>query len=598
MNNLAITRKRTWQAALLSVLTLVSVGSAVVTASPQVAHADPGCKRALLVDARGSVPASASPGLHPWSGETYAFFNAVDTALGLGTSYDNVVQLGDEDGNGQLSSNEYPAVGGSNWVAFQINDGTWNFPGYGVSVRIGTDELVAYLNQRVISCPQEAIVLGGFSQGADVIGWALQRSGYGALSAAARQHIAYVALYGDPTFDAGNPYDRQSNRAPWWVRGNSPGWYDIEGVPSAKDGILGPRSPYAPSDFQGRFGSWCDQYDDACNGDVAAAAANNGGSHTYTYAQYWIQQSAPEIARATLGKIVQLNPWLGDWNHDGQPDFFAFNKADAGSGKTVYYVLNGFNPSQTLQVGATPFGWTDSNWSFAPGYDFNNDGTPELYAFNKHDAGSGKTVYYILNGRDPGGPAVQIGATPFGWTDANFSLSPGPDFNHDGTPDIYAFNKQDAGSGKTVYYILDGHSPEHVLQVGATPFGFTDGNWSFAPGQDWNGDGTPDLYAFNKRDGGSGKTVYFVLNGRDPGQFLQIGATAFGWTGDNYSFMPGPDWNHDGRPDLYAFDRQDGGSGHTVYFVMNGQDPAQFLQVGTTPFGWTDNNWQFGVFNG
>lgn len=344
---------------------------------------------------------------------------------------------------------------------------------------------------------------------------------------------------------------------------------------------------------------------------------------------------------------------LGDYNHDGKVDFHAFNRHDAGSGKTVRFVLDGRDPSQFLQIGATPFGWTDGNWSFgagdivrsnfatyvafnrqdvgsgktvffkmdsrspdtirqvgatpfghtdqnwsfAPGPDFNHDGTPDLYAFNKKDVGSGKTIHVILDGKSPD-RVIQVGGSPFGHTDEHWSFAPGSDFNGDGKPDIYAFNKRDAGSGKTVHFVLDGTYPERVLQVGGTPFGHTDEHWSFWPGADWNRDGKPDIYAFNKRDQESGKTVYFVLNGRNPEQVLQVGATAFGWTDANYTFMPGPDFNHDGTPDFYGFNRKDEGSGKTVFFIMNGKDPSQFLQIGATPFGHTDANWDLGVVGG
>lgn len=288
------------------------------------------------------------------------------------------------------------------------------------------------------------------------------------------------------------------------------------------------------------------------------------------------------------------NPLGPDFNHDGTADVYAFNKRDAGSGKTVYFILDGRDPTQTLRVGATAFGWLDDNWSIAAGPDFNGDAIPEIYAFNRRDAGSGKTVYFILNGNAPD-QFLRIGATPFGWTDANWNFGSGPDFNGDGKPELYAFNRRDVGTGKTVYYVLNGNNPEHQLQVGVTPFGYTDANWSFSGGPDWNGDGTPELYAFNKQDAGSGHTVYFVLNGRDPAQQLQVGALPFTWTSDDWSFAPGGDYNHDGRVDFYAYNRHDGGSGKTVYFYLDGRDPAKFLQVGATPFGWTDGNWSYGT---
>lgn len=579
-----------WRAVFTSLATLLSVGVLALTpASPT--YADAPCRPGgvYMIWARGSGQKIGAP-------EVKQFQQRMAYELGLlGMTRYEWAELGNLDGTVGDSedpdeSHEYPAIGFPWFPPFSSGL-------YSESVRKGTDELVKHLNIRTASCPQETVVLAGYSQGADVVGWALERLGGPdwALTTEARRHIGFAALYGDPKFEGDDWQARTTGTKSWWVRGDDPGWDFSNGQFYSHDGFLGARSPYARGDLWGRLGSWCDNDDGLCTGTMLRTGSQ--GNHGTAYQQSVVHDSAPEIARAALGKFVELNPWLGDWNHDGQPDFFAFNKQDGGSGKTVYFVLNGHSPGQMLQVGATPFGWTDDNWSFAPGYDFNRDGTPELYAFNKRGA-NGKTDYAVLNGRLPDGPPVQSGATAFGWVGANVSFMPGPDWNRDGIPDLYAFDRQDTGSGKTVYFVMDGRNPTQFLQIGATAFGWTDANWSFAPGQDWNGDGMWDFYAFNKRDAGSGRTVYFVLNGRDPSQFLQIGMTAFGWTGDNYLFMPGPDWNHDGRPDLYAFDKRDGGSGHTVYFVMDGRDPARFLQVGTLPFGWTDNNWQFGVFNG
>lgn len=251
----------------------------------------------------------------------------------------------------------------------------------------------------------------------------------------------------------------------------------------------------------------------------------------------WVGSSYPSVPTLPmLGESFSFLPYLpvvntsphplgADFNRDGIADIYAFNKRDAGSGKTVYFILDGRDPTRTLRVGATLFGHTDEHWSFAGGPDFNGDAIPDIYAFNKRDAGSGKTVYFVLNGNAPD-QILQVGATPFGHTDANWSFGPGPDFNRDGKPDLYAFNRRDAGSSKTVYFVLNGRNPEHVLQVGATHFGWTDSNWSLSAGPDWNGDATPDFYAFNKQDVGTGHTVYYVLDGRDPARQAAGGPTA------------------------------------------------------------------------
>ncbi|WP_165036697.1 cutinase family protein [Candidatus Protofrankia californiensis] len=217
--------------------------------------------------------------------------------------------------------NEYPAIAVDNWRAPPIF--------YGESVEIGMEELVAHLNDRYAgngpgnqgACHNETLILGGYSQGADVVGWALRRHD---LSQAAKDHIGYVALYGDPKFEPGSLYNRffhaNFDRDWWWVRGDDWGyrpWAAAMYVPVftpfvpvptivPDSGILSPRTPYVPSEFKGRFGSWCALFDAICAGwfpfgqDVHSNAYQGGGG--------WIAQSVGEVVWAAGNKHNQLNP--------------------------------------------------------------------------------------------------------------------------------------------------------------------------------------------------------------------------------------------------------------------------------------------------
>lgn len=208
-------------------------------------------------------------------------------------------ELGNLDGSadpGEFpdSPNEYPAVGAP-WNAVPSI--------YGPSVETGTNELIAHLNDRYAgngptnngACHNEVAVIGGYSQGADVVGWALERTGYGSLSADARRHIGYTALYGDPTNSYGCNIDR------WWQRGTNANGCN-------HDGILGARSPYAPGEFRGRLGSWCDTYDGIC---TSGSAGGITGNHTTIYRDWWIWQSAAEIAGTAGNRLGLLNPTQG-----------------------------------------------------------------------------------------------------------------------------------------------------------------------------------------------------------------------------------------------------------------------------------------------
>jgi hypothetical protein len=277
-------------------------------ASP--AHADPSCKQggAYVLFARGS-------GEELSGDRADKFQEFVMQALanaGIQNSWGELGNLdGDFDTQGHHDAGEYAAVAVDGWNGINVASGA-----YAWSVHFGVQELVTHLNHRygsetgnwVSGCDRETLVLGGYSQGAHVIGDALRS---GNLSYEARRHIGYVALYGDPKFNPGALNDRQyranfqSNW--WWVRGDDPGYRYVANVPEQieifpNSGMLGGASPYVPPEFKGRFGSWCAAGDRICagagSGDIHSNAYDDGGL---------IQRSADEIARQAWLKRNQLD---------------------------------------------------------------------------------------------------------------------------------------------------------------------------------------------------------------------------------------------------------------------------------------------------
>lgn len=280
---------------------LCACAVAVGLATP--ASADPSCQSGgvLLVFARGS-----DAPLKDWSKEAVTFFNQVQQALGSVKS--EVVQVGDEDGDGGIEKpqdpsrnglgwngvdpGEYPAVGWNQWIG---PDGNWgaDFSGYNNSRETDTNDLVSFLTQR--NCPQEAIVLAGYSQGADVVAAALPR-----LPNAVIPRIAQVALYADPKFN-GVTAQADGCWRPAWVRGN------VACHDYASFGALSPRNPYIPSNFESRTTSWCDDGDGVCTGTWTHIG---WGTHMSAYSGDggWIAKSAPDIAYAAWRKTIELNP--------------------------------------------------------------------------------------------------------------------------------------------------------------------------------------------------------------------------------------------------------------------------------------------------
>jgi hypothetical protein len=301
---------------LCMVILLLSVGS-VAFGPAKSAHADPDCVSGgvYVLFARGS-------GEHIYGQRAQVFHDKILgrlSSMGIRTAWAELGNLRGTvlPGRDPTDSAAYPAVFVDKWIAS---------PGYGGSVRIGTQELIRHLNQRYgngpgdRNCSNETVVLGGYSQGADAIGWTLQGGGLPEeLSPAAKSHIGYVALYGDPRFNRGNDWDNCA------ANNNPPSWLQIPldcysllaaimGTVSgvnyfASEGILSPRKPYIPQEFAGRVSSWCDPGDGYCTGNPAYLP--DGGNHGSVYDQAggWIEKSAGVIAHAVVPQLNSLIPY-------------------------------------------------------------------------------------------------------------------------------------------------------------------------------------------------------------------------------------------------------------------------------------------------
>lgn len=159
----------------------------------------------------------------------------------------------------------YPAVPVVGWT----NGGYQNLLGaslsgggafdYGTSVNIGADELRGYIAQRLNACPSTLFILGGYSQGAQVVGDSYR----GLLTDDQRNHVVYNVLVGDPKLSLpegrGIMWQTPACRGEWlspWRRG----------VPDCNTdhGSLGAREPYLPASFLNSTGLWCNDGDLVC----------------------------------------------------------------------------------------------------------------------------------------------------------------------------------------------------------------------------------------------------------------------------------------------------------------------------------------------
>jgi hypothetical protein len=261
--------------------TCVIVGALIVSTFgfliPALADHTPLCGDVTVVFARGS-------GQDLREREAPVFFDSVDNRLGVDVRVTRY-ELGTESQGGA----RYPAVGG--WRDVLEAEASWTgFLGgrYRASVAAGVTELTSYLTQRADACPGEIFVVGGYSQGAQVVGEALFE-----LNSATRDRIAFVALFSDPKLylpEGRGPFPPacRGKESPW-RRGSVSCWTD--------NGILEARKPYLPEDIEDRTGSWCDRNDGVCVDNPADLALYDDHAE-YGDGGAEIDDAAREIAGA------------------------------------------------------------------------------------------------------------------------------------------------------------------------------------------------------------------------------------------------------------------------------------------------------------
>jgi hypothetical protein len=292
------------------VATVLSVVALASFPAP-AAKADPGCidGGVYVLWARGSGAAFNADEARAFKSHVYYALDA------LGVTRHEWAELGNLDGypgrdNRPNDPAEYPAVAVNDWNVTNVFS-----EGYRNSVTVGIDELVKHLNHRYKptwlggrGCFNETVILGGYSQGADVIGYALKRSGGDenwSLRQDAKNRIGYVALYGDPRFNIA------CNQDVWWVRGN----------PNCNSySIFETRNPYAPAELRGWMGSWCDKGDGLCAGSFEPGGTHGEGNHGTVYRDWWIWQSAAEIANQARYWLKILSP-LGSGGTSGSSGY-------------------------------------------------------------------------------------------------------------------------------------------------------------------------------------------------------------------------------------------------------------------------------------
>jgi len=197
----------------------------------------------------------------------------------------------------KYSENGYRAVPAFNWADLHKNainaDASW-YPGdYRQSVDDGVTETIGYVKDEIARCPNQKIVMGGYSQGAQVLGDSLFHFTEPELA-----QIEGVALFGDPKFVASsdnpwNPFDKKEVYP--WKRG------------TAKDnerGSADARIPYVPESMNNKTLSWCFDDDFVCSGFSGVRKQIGEGHSRYSY--FGVQQAAIEIVQTIAPKLYAI----------------------------------------------------------------------------------------------------------------------------------------------------------------------------------------------------------------------------------------------------------------------------------------------------
>ncbi|WLQ06104.1 PxKF domain-containing protein [Arthrobacter oryzae] len=249
------------------------------------------CKSVETVFARGS-------GQGLFEGEATKFKDEIDARID-GPAITHHYELGSE----MIEGHAYPAlpVGSQDWDRALRSLGAAATGGggfsYGASVDEGVEELHAYLKARASTCPDSLFVLGGYSQGAQVVGETYNEK----LSDDLKRRVVYQALFGDPRLYL--PEGQGLIPPACLGLPNKSEWrFDVPDCGTGT-GSLGSRVPYLPVGFTSTTGLSCATHDFVCG--ASPYVWDQVGHGTY-------DEDGGSIYRASVEIAKRLKPLLPD----------------------------------------------------------------------------------------------------------------------------------------------------------------------------------------------------------------------------------------------------------------------------------------------
>jgi len=254
---------------------------------------------------------------------------------------------------------------------------------------------------------------------------------------------------------------------------------------------------------------------------------------------------------------------VGDFNHDGKPDF-ALGTSNNGQSFSIFLSNGDGTFASPVAAGAS----TGGSVSLASAVDLNGDGyTDIVYLVSVYQAPSQiRMLLSSQNGTYTDTPVAGLPSPAIGFVVA--------DFNHDNIPDIFAVNANPSGSSFGQAYVGDGRG---TFTATGNPIVAWDGYLVAPPfvSGDFDHDGNIDVAT---RSVLSGPDEVVFLWGDGKGNF-----TSQGIVSDHSFTLQVGDVNGDGIADIFA----GGDSGHTYPSVVLGQNGRAF----PSPQVLFPNNW-------
>lgn len=257
--------------------------------SPIVSATGGQCPTVTTVFARGSGASLDNDEYARWQ-------NAIERQS-IAVPYQNY-QLGSR----SIDGHQYPAVDVSdvfngNAMGAKSSGGMSN--DYGRSVMEGVLELNAYIQNTSRDCPEMRYVLGGYSQGAQVITQTLQY-----LGSQYRSKVLLAATFGDPKLRL--PEGDGLFSVPACDGKNLSPWRRIVDNCRTSNGALGGWNPYIPNDMRDKTWTWCYAQDFVCGATINPL--NNSGHERYRGPGMAIDDAANEAGRRISAYLKTIRP--------------------------------------------------------------------------------------------------------------------------------------------------------------------------------------------------------------------------------------------------------------------------------------------------